>query len=72
MNYIDLIDENENDIWSMPVLQDAIQTMFFEYEHIKPNIESAEKVTSIVCDMLECGANPNALSLRTVVKFGER
>lgn len=72
VNYIDPIDENENDIWSMPVLQDAIRAIFFAYQGIKPNIEAAEKATSIVRDMLKRGADPNVLSWRTVVKFGEK
>lgn len=72
VNYTDPIDENENNIWSSPVLQDAIRAIFFAYKNIKPNIEAAEKATSIVRDMLKRGANPNALSWRTVVKFGER
>lgn len=72
VNYIDPIDENENYIWSVPVLQDAIGAIFFAYKGIKPDIEAAEKATSIVRAMLERGANPNALSWRTVEKFGER
>lgn len=71
VNYIDPIDENENDIWSVPVLQDAIRAVFSAYDGISPNIEAAEKATAIVCDMLIRGANPNALSWRTVVEFGE-
>ena len=72
VNYIDPIDENEKYIWSMPVLQDAIHAIFFAYEGIKPNIEAAEKATSIVRDMLKRGADPNVLSWKTVEKFGER
>lgn len=72
VNYIDPIDENDIDIWSMPVLQDAIKAIFFAYQGIKPNIEAAEKATSIVRDMLKRGADPNVLSWQTVVKFGER
>jgi len=72
VNYIDPIDENETNIWSVPVLQDAIRAIFFAYSGIKPNIEAAEKATSIVREMLKRGANPNTLSWRTVVKFGER
>lgn len=72
VNYTDPIDESETYIWSVLVLQDAIRAVFFAYNGIKPNIEAAEKATAIVRDMLKLGANPNALSWRTVEKFGER
>lgn len=71
VNYIDPIDENEKNIWSVPVLQDAIRAVFFAYDGIEPNQEAAEKAMAIVRNMLRRGADPNALSWRTVVRFGE-
>lgn len=66
MKYIDPIDQSKEDIWSVPVIQDAIGAIFFAYQGIKPNIEGAEKATEIVRDMLERGADPNAISWKTV------
>lgn len=70
VNYID--PESEGDVWRMPVLQDAIRAVFFAYDGINADIPAAEKATAIVRDLLERGADPNALSWKTVVKFGER
>lgn len=66
VKYIDPIDQSKVDIWSVPVIQDAIGAIFFAYQGIKPNIEGAEKATEIVRDMLERGADPNAISWKTV------
>lgn len=67
VNYI----EPEDVEWRMPVIQDAIRAVFFVYEGITVNIEAADKATEIVHDLLERGADPNVLSWRTVVRFGE-
>lgn len=71
VNYMEPKDENEKYEWRMPVIQDAINAVFFQYEGITANMEAAEKATEIVRDLLERGADPNVLSWRTVVKFGE-
>lgn len=67
VNYI----EPEDVEWRMPVIQDAIRAVFFAYDGINANIEAADKATEIVRELLERGADPNVLSWKTVVKFGE-
>lgn len=71
VNYIDPESDDEY-VWRVPVLQDAIGAIFFAYEHIKPDIETAERATAIVHDMLERGADPNAIGYKTIVKFDEK
>lgn len=66
VKYADSVDPNKKYNWSVPVLQDAIGAVFFAYQGIKPNIEGAEKATEIVSDMLERGADPNAVSWKTI------
>lgn len=69
VNYIE--PEGEGYAWRMPVLQDAIGAVFFAYDGITADIQAAEKATEIVRVLLERGADPNVLSWKTVVKFGE-
>lgn len=71
VKYTDPIDQSKKYIWSVPVLQDAIGAVFFKYEGIKADIEAAEKATSIVRDMLEHGADPNAVSWKTIEAWGK-
>lgn len=69
VNYME--PEGEGYVWRMPVLQDAIRAVFFAYDGITADIQAAEKATEIVRVLLERGADPNVLSWKTVVKFGE-
>lgn len=66
VNYIDPVDPNKKYVWRVPVIQDAIGAIFFAYQDIKPNTEAAEKATAIVVDMLKRGADPNAISWKTI------
>lgn len=71
VNYMEPKDENEEYEWRMPVIQDAIRAVFFQYGGITAKLEAAEKAAEIVRDLLERGADPNVVSWMTVVKFGE-
>lgn len=73
VKYIDPIDQSKKYIWSVPVLQDAIGAVFFAIEKIfnfndadEEELEVIEKAAEIVRDMLERGADPNALSWKTI------
>ncbi len=72
VNYIEPEDKVEEPVWRMPVIQDAIRAVFFAYDGIEPKPEKADKAAEIVRELLERGADPNALSWRTIEKFGER
>lgn len=71
VNYIDPIDQSKKYIWSVPVIQDAIGAVFFALEGTKPDLDEVEKATAIVRDMLERGADPNAVSWKTVEAWGK-
>lgn len=70
VNYMDPIDQSKKYIWSVPVIQDAIGAVFFALEGTKPDLDEVEKATAIVRDMLERGADPNAVSWKTVEAWG--
>lgn len=71
VNYIDPIDQSKKYIWSVPVLQDAIGAVFFALQGTKSELDKVEKATAIVRDMLERGADPNALSWKTIEAWGK-
>ena len=68
---VNYIEPDGTTTWRMPVIQDAIGAVFFAYEGPRAKPEAADKATEIVRDLLERGADPNVLSWKTIVRFGE-
>ncbi len=72
VNYIEPEDKVEVPVWRMPVIQDAIRTVFYAYRGSDPMPDQGDKAAEIVRELLERGADPNVLSWRTIERFGER